>query len=293
MHLRYQGIEIGCTRDDDLFISDYAPPTTEMDTDRTAVLGGDGVVAGRDLLRDAIWEFTIRVNGADTGDVLSRASQLEQAWKDWSVRSGGQTPLEYSTDHGGTWHQVMGRPLRFTGPKADFMAARGYGVIDLQFGQLDPLHYRADESHTRVNVVASQTGTGFRAPLRTPVRSTLSGGEPRAGVIRNGGDQAAPVRVVFHGPCANPRVWADGFEAGYRGRLAHDQIVVLDGRRMTVMLHTPDFSPRHVPGLVTRKTRLSKLTAPVDTSNLWFDAEDPTGTSYVQVFWRDAFTSMQ
>lgn len=164
---------------------------------------------------------------------------------------------------------------------------------DIVVDYLDPWAYSTSEGRTRIGVVAQRLGTGFRAPLRAPVRSSLAGGEPRAGVIRSEGEQPAPVRVVFHGPCSNPRVWGGGFEAGYRGRLAHDETVVLDGMARTVVLRTPDFPTRHVPGLVTRRTRIAKLSVPPGVTNLWFDAQDPTGTSFVEMFWSDAFASMQ
>ena len=293
MHIRFQGIEIGCTRDDPLYIADYEPPTTEMDTIRAPRLGVDGVHAGLDLLRSAMWNFSLTVSAADAHGVLSRAGALESAWKNPENRSAeAKVPLEYSVDHGILWFRVYGRALRYSGPKVDFMAARGHGTVEAQFEQTDPLHYSSFESVTSVPVVAATSTDGWTTPFTFPLTSTVSG-EPRAGVVTNHGDRPAPVRVVFHGPCTDPRVWADGFEAGYRGSLAHDQTVTLDGLEMTATLRGGGRGPRHVAGQVTRKTRLSKLTVPPGTSNLWFQAEDITGTSFVDVFCRDAFTSMQ
>ena len=291
MHLRFEGIEIGCTRDDPLYIADYSPPSTAVDTSRTGRLGRDGVHAGPDFLREAAWDFSLTVKDAGLAGVLDRAGALERAWKaEENRRPGVLVPLEYSTDHGLTWFRVYGRSVRFSGPKADFLAAQGRGSIEVQFEQLDPLHYASEESFARIDATQATTGTAWRFPLRFPL-SGVESGEPRAGLVTNRGDRPAPVRAVFNGPGSDFRVWGDGFEAGYAGALAHDQTVTLDGLDHTVVRRTGGARARHVTP--TRRTRMGGLTLPSGTTNLWFKATDPTGVSHVDIYWRAAFTSMQ
>lgn len=290
--IRYDGLEAGGHRGTDVIINDAAPVSTDLRFDRTDRLGRDGQVAGQDFITKKVWDLTLYTNRRTEDEAVGLASAWERAWHDPEVRTGRRlVPLEYSRDHE-TWFRVYGRPALFTGPKLGVQTRLGAGQVDLQFEQLDPLHYSSNESTTRVNVVAASSTDGWLTPFIFPLVSTVSG-EPRAGSIINSGDRPAVVRVRFQGPCTNPRVWSEGFEAGYRGTLAHDQSVTLDGREMTAILRGGGRSPRHVAGAVTRKTRLSQLTAPPGISNLWFEADDTTGTSYVDVFWRDAFTSMQ
>ena len=291
MHIRFNGIEAGGWGS--LRVVDVASPEDDLSTSRFDVLGGDGQIAGPDALRKAVWNITLLVNTYTYEDGMNTVARIRDAWWDSDIRySNDMYVLEYSKD-GSIWYRVYGRPVNFGGPPQGTHLDQGVAYVELQFEQLDVLHYSSAEHSTRVNVVAARTGTGFRAPLHTPVRSTMSGGEPRAGVIRNAGNDRGATRIVFHGPCSDPRVWGDGFEAGYRGRLAFDETFVLDGRSKTATLHNPGLEPQHLPGRVTRKTRLSQLDAPPGDTALWFDAQDTTGTSYVDIFWRDTFTSMQ
>lgn len=289
--IRYAGLEAG-GHHGDVAITEFSGISNDLRLDRTDRIGRDGQAVGRDYITKRVWSLTLTTLKDDENGAVALAQQWERAVLDPAVmQSLSMTYLEYSRDQQ-SWYRVYGRPSDYAGPDLGQYSRHGAGQIDLQFEQLDPLHYRSSESTTRVNVVAASSTDGWLTPLEFPLVSTVSG-EPRAGSIVNSGDRPAVVRVRFQGPCTNPRVWADGFEAGYRGSLAHDQSVTLDGREMTAILRGGGRSPRHVAGAVTRKTRLSQLTVPPGTSNLWFEADDSTGTSYVDVFWRDAFTSMQ
>lgn len=288
MHIRFQGVEVGCKRDDPLTIADYAPPMTEVDPIRTPNLGRDGVHAGSDYLRSSAWDFSLSVTEAGTAGVLGRAGLLERAWKDKAVRSAGATPLEYSTDHGASWHRVYGRPLRYTGPKADFMAAQGYGAVEIQFEQTDPLHYSSTTTSTTITAAPAVIG-GWSFPLSFPLSTAATGAE-RAGRVTNAGDKPTPVQVTFHGPCSNPVVTTShGYEVGYRGTLAWDQHVTLDPMAGSVLLN----GTVPVPGRLTVRSILSDLVAPAGNSDWFYRATDPTGTSRAVLEWRSAFTSMQ
>ena len=289
--LRYQGIVMSASRNDDLLVTELEMPTTEIRENSTFRFGSDGAASGPEWLGEAFWTWTVTTNVRSLPVAMALSGQLEAAWKDPAVRSShSHVPLEYSHDNGATWYRVYGRPGRFTPLTPDYRAMSGVGAMVLEFVQRDPLHYASEESFTRIGVNQASTGTAWRFPLRFPL-SGVASGEPRAGLIVNRGDRPAPVRAVFKGPGSNFRLWGEGFEAGYKGALAHDQTLTLDGVERTSIRRTGGSRVRHVTP--TRKTRLTQLHLPPGTSNLWFETTDPTGVSHVDIYWRAAYTSMQ
>lgn len=292
MHIRFQGIEVGCLRGEGLYVADYAPPTTELDAFRSPYLRSDGVVAGRDWLRDAAWSFELTAKGAGTPEVLALAAALESAWKAPVHRAQGLVPLEYSTDHGGTWHQVLGRPGRFTGPKADYLASTGIGQLNIQFEQLDPRHFSSELSSTTIHAAPSTASGGWVAPFVFPLGGSVTG-EVRAGTVFNAGDKPAPVTVTFYGPCEDPRVWAGDVSVGYSGALAADQWVRVDALSRSVVAGGYDRPQVPVPGRLVSDLGLVDLVAPPGWSDWSYAAKDPTGSSRAVISWRSAFTSMQ
>lgn len=293
MHVRFQGVEVGCTRDAALHLTEFTPPTTEVRSDRAPRLGADGSMVGRDLLGESVWSLTMRTRAENTYEVLALAERLEREWKAERARATPRpVALEYSTDHGLTWFRVYGRPGLFTGPTPDYLASTGHGQVDAQFHQTDPSHYASDAQSTRIGTVAGGSRSGWVAPFVFPLVSAATG-EERAGRVSNGGDRPTPITVTFRGPCQNPVLRADGFEVGYRGSLAHDESVTVDGHMMTAVLRDGAGRSHHVPGRLTRRTRLSRLHVPPGDTDLWLSAIDQTATAYAQITWRDAYTSMQ
>src|SRR5699024_8580825 len=159
MHIRFDGYEIGCTHDSDVFITDYHIGETEIETNDTDRLGRDGVMPGTDYLRDAQWVFALTVHDQeDTKGVLQRMAPLERAWKAWANRSKGRVALEYSTGHDGVWHKIYGRPRQYLPPRPDAQTAKGRSHAQLTFVQQDHLHYSADEASTTVGVAPGASG---------------------------------------------------------------------------------------------------------------------------------------
>lgn len=294
MHLRFDGVEIGCTRDDPLCIADYEPPTTELDGERTARLGVDGVLAGRTHLRDALWGFSLSVRDVGTNGVLARAGALERAWKDPTARAGAPAPLEYSADHGSTWHRVYGVPGRYTGPKADYLAARGYGDITIQFEQTDPLHYASTQRAASI-VVSPEASGGITAPLTAPLVPSRTGGVVQR-LVTNHGDKPTPVRFSFHGPIQRPGLSVAGrWSWSLAGDLAWDEWLEVDALARTVRRGWSTSSQvvsafeQVAPGAAG----FSRMRLPAGESSVSLTGVDVTGRARVDVFWRDAFTSMQ
>lgn len=251
----------------------------------TTELASGGVHLDHQRLVEGEMFLPVMARSSTSGHVRELVSALRD------VVAPGEGPVTVKVTDSGTG-RARTRGLYYKSglrsPEWSSPRSVSYGLV---LADLDSRAFAADESTVRVHVVAAESTDGWLTPFEFPLVSTVSG-DPRAGSVVNAGELPAPVRVRFQGPCTNPRVWADGFEAGYRGSLAHDQSVTLDGLNKTAILRGGGRSPRHVAGAVTRKTRLSQLALPLGTSNLWFEASDPTGTSFVDVSWRDTFRSL-
>ena len=292
MHLRIGGVVMG-GRSGPLIITDLSQPVTEKRGTFTDRLGAHGQTTPRQWLGGRAWTWTLATNGHNLYEAMSLAESIEQVWLDYaSMADARPMALEYSLDEQRTWWRVYGKPGRVTSPTPNIRAVQGVGVLDLEFHQTDPSHYASDAQSTRISTVAGASRSGWVTPLVFPLVSAATG-EERAGRVSNGGDRPTPITVTFRGPCENPVLRADGFEVGYRGSLAHDESVTVDGHMMTAVLRDGAGRSHHVPGRLTRRTRLSRLRVQPGDTDLWLSAIDQTATAYAQITWRDAYTSMQ
>lgn len=286
MRFRFGDVEFGGLGSS-LIVSGFDPGSMQVRSQDEDAALRDGVLPGKDFFGGATWRFDLVTNGASMADALAVDAALSRAWKDAEVRLTPLATVPLSYEVGGRWRRVYGRPDAYIGLNGDVRAAQGGGRITADFRVLDPRHYSDEERSTRLSIVPASTG-GLRSPLVAPLSTTRSSA-PRAGLVSNDGDYATALAVTFHGPVSDPWVRsARGWEAGLIGALAYDQSVTLDGRTGTVLRQ--DGAP--VPGMVSRATRMSRLTLPPGGSELTFGGTDPTGTAYVDLTWRHAYSSI-
>lgn len=286
MMFRFGGVEFG-GRSGPLIVTDFDPGSAEMVVNDHQRPGRDGVMSGRDYLGGCVWAFDISTNRQDVLGALESSGVLEAAWKDRKVRLNTNVSVPLSYEVGGRWRRVYGRPNNYAGPKGDVLAMQGVGKIVADFRVTDPLHYDEAESSVSLTFVPASTG-GLIAPLVGPLSTRLQTGE-RAGFVSNAGDAETPLKVVFHGPIKDPYVRAAaGWEIGLTGSLAYDVSVTVDALAGTVTRS----DGATVAGMLTRKTRLSKAVLPAGQSELTFGGVDSTGTSSVDLMWRNAHQSI-
>lgn len=297
MHIRFDGVEIGCSLDSDLYIRSYDIGETHIDDEDQSRLGADGVVPGRDFQRGTQWVFDLTVHGQDgTGGMLAATEPLVQAWTAWRNRSRGRVPLEYSTDHGVTWYKVYGRPRQLVRPHPDAQSKfLGQGKLQPSFFQQDVLHYSAAESSTKVSAVPDRASRGWVAPFMFPLVSGVLS-DPVSTELVNTGDQPAPLTVTFGGAMTEPRLrnLQDDVVIGIRGSLAWDERITVDAHAETVELwRTGEPHVRQsVPGRLIRQSRLSKLKAnPGRTS--WQLRYAVADQGFAELSAPSAFTTMQ
>lgn len=294
MHIRFDGFEIGCGHDDDVFIRTYEVGETAIDDHDTPRLGRDGVMPGTDYLRGAQWLFELGAHDqGDTAGVLAKFGELERRWKAWANRSNGNAALEYSTGHDGVWHKIYGRPRQYLPPTVGTLTKQGRGKAQIAFQQLDPLHYSVDEDSTTLGVAAGASG-GLVAPIRVPIRVARTGGTLDRHATNNGSADA-PVTLRFDGPVKDPQVRLQGgWSFTVRGSLEWDEYLVIDplGRSATVYSTTSNRS-RSAYTMIANGSRFSDLLLPPGQSSLQFTAIDETYTASVTASWPHTSISMQ
>ncbi|MEE6280142.1 hypothetical protein [Georgenia sp. MJ170] len=244
---------------------------------------GNGRLFGRDRLGAPTWTFDVVTTVDDGDEAMALAARLLALWRR-RFEPGETVALRYRL--GGRWRRVYGRPGRFVGPDGGRLTVEGAASILATFRLADELHYGDDEHTASVGIVPASTG-GLTLPATFPW-SGVSSGEPRAGAVRNDGDADAPVLVRFYGPVRDPWLSGPGWELRLRGSLAWDRWVEVDARAATVLRD----DGASVAGMLSRRSRLSSLRLPPGDSQVRYGGVDGTGTSRVEVRWRDAWWSL-
>lgn len=286
MRFKVGGVEMDGSNDGPIVVSGFdsgSAAVRENDTDRPS---GDGVIVGRDFIGAKTWAFDLSVRGHNIGEVLAAEAPLSAVWLDPKIRQQPQKTISISYEIGGRWRRVYGRPGAYAGTNGDFQAELGFGFVTCNFRVTDYRHFDDVESSVRLSIVPGSTG-GLLAPLMAPL-STVGGGPPRAGRIRNDGDSPTPLRVVFKGPVINPWIRAaTGWELALGVSLAWDEVVEVDAREGTILRNGVPAA-----GLLKPSTRLSAAVLPPGDSDITFGGVDLTGTASVTLAWRSAHSSI-
>lgn len=294
MHIRFDGYEIGCTHDDDVYITRYEPGETAVDDNDTPRIGRDGVMPGTDYLRGTQWLFELGAHRqGDTSGVLNRFGELEARWKAWANRTKGQAVLEYRTSHDKGWYRIYGRPRQYLPPVPGVLTQQGRGNAQIAFQQLDPLHYSSDLESTTLGVAAGASG-GLRAPIRVPIRVARTGGTLARHAVNNGSADA-PVTLRFDGPVRDPEVRLQGgWRFTIRGSLEWDEYLVIDPMNRTATVYsTTSKRTRTAYTMIANGSRFTDLLLPPGQNSLQFTAIDDTYTAQVTASWPHTSISMQ
>lgn len=253
------------------------------DSDRPTI---GGVVPGRDVRRSRSWVIELRTLAAarDEAGAQELVAALAAMWHPDGLAPGEEVTLRYLL--AGRWRRVFGRPRRLEPPSTDVLVRQGRADVTVTFDLTDPLHYSDDEQRVSLGIVPASSAQ-VRFPTAPPFRWT-SAGEPTVRGAVVGGDVETPMTVRFFGPSSRPWVRVSGVLVQVTGDLAHDQELVVDARRL--LITRGDGVP--VPGMLTPATRLADLRLAPGVHEVTYGGTDVTGTSRVEVTWRDAWRSL-
>lgn len=244
----------------------------------------DGRAPGRDTEPGPEWSFLLRPRAGAGAALLAAIGQLRSAWEGPRSTPLATSTLRYTLE--GRTRRVYGRPRRFAEVSTPHSRAAGLSDVDATFQLTDPLYYSDAEGRVDLNIVPAESAL-LRFPTAPPFRWASPGDETVRGAVV-GGDAPTPLTVRFFGPVSRPWVRVGGVLIQVTGDLAYDRTLIVDARAKTIRYEngTP------APGMISPATRLADLRVAPGVHEVTYGGVDITGTSRVEVAWRDAWRSL-
>lgn len=261
---------------------------SDQDTDHPTA---DGRVMGKDKLTG----FTITMDLQLLPDYpipakpwvepLDLFSAFRAKWRADEIR---RKPGAYATlSNLDRARMVYGRPRKCT-PKLE-RVRKGRMNFLTTFETNSPDWYSTVEKLSIITPVPG--GVGFLVPLTAPV--VVAGATAETNEVTNDGDLDAWPIIKFHGPGTGmgltmykgvTPLWT---QTVY-GPLKYDEVLTLDTRPWS---RSATINGRPANGRI-RGNRIEELVIPRGTNDVSFKVQDPTGTAFTEIRWRDAFASM-
>lgn len=275
-------------------VSDIDFQYPEIRTSDSAREARDGVMPGRDYLGVRTMTIDCWTDGDSMRSARELAASVLSRWRDASVRlqAGVLAPLDFQAVDDPAVRRVYGRPRRADDPNFGVVMRQGKASFSLEFAVMDPTFYAGGDEgleSATIRVVSGGSGTGWRFPIRWPVR-TESVAERREGALQVTGELPTPAVIEFHGP--GRRFSLDGNRGWHVGlnssvELAYDEVLTIDPLAGTV---TDNFG-RDRYGALDRRSQLTGIMLTPGVENVFFSAEDQSNTAYATVSWRPAYPS--
>lgn len=269
-------VEVGAP---DLAIEDQRHPTSDGELMGRDLMGGFNLTFKVTTVPNPRETATEKIDGA-----LDLISFMRAKWLNESSR---RLPGQYVTltnQHRG--RMVYGRPRRSA---PDYSQVRkGLAGCVLDFRSNNPYFYSAVEHAASFDNLTGWTPTGFTLPLTMPLTMGATIREDR--VIDNNGDVPCWPLIEFHGPGSNMsfELLDPGWIVRVDGSLRYDEMMLIDTRPWARGA-TVNGNPAN--GRILG-TQLEKCRVPAGTWEGRYKVNDPTGTAYAIVHWRDAFASL-
>ncbi|MEV4741568.1 hypothetical protein [Streptomyces sp. NPDC049555] len=217
-------------------------------------------------------------------------ARLQEAADAPEVRTAGGAVTSLRIKWPGSPVKVLFGRLRKLDPEWA-KAAHGWVPLDIEFDATDPTFYADDEQQVQLRLGWLSSG-GFTAPVKAPIRvaSGESGGQRRPGWATNRGTIPAWPVITVYGPCANPRI-----TLVETGRVLQLDVALEEGQWARVDTRPGQRHAARETGGTVQLTADSDITAfsiPPGRSEIRWTASDPTGTSRLNVTWRDAHQAL-
>lgn len=250
---------------------------------------GAGIVFGRDRYKANIITF----EGAVWSEYLDDDLQWLAKW--WRGNSARSTPnqsmvLKYCFE--GKQRQVYGRPRQFS--PIPTPAPREWINFQCDFQCIDDKFYSQEEFHAHAGINPSSLG-GLYSPLVAPLQ-TVGTSSSTAGEFESGGSTEAWLRAVIQGPIDKPSFELIDEVEGWRQNMPRtslnfDQKAIIQS--MPWDRKVVDERGVSLGGAFDQQSRkLSELWLPPGRHELVLRGTDMTGTSYIDLFWHEAFLSI-
>lgn len=263
-----------------VFVRNVGLGGSEWRTQDAVNPAGDDKYFGRDYLTPGSWTLNLGTNGRSRSEDLAALASVARVWNKPLRRPGAESVLKYCID--GRVRRLYGR-CRGVIPEVNQAFLTGYVPATATFDTRDPLVYDDTErSSGRITLLPAPSG-GVLLPATLPF--TLSKAVPRSGLVDVGGDAETPVRIIGHGPLTGKwAVTVGGRRVEMNHTLAYDRSVLIDTRTMTVI----DDTGANLAGKLSRKVFLPDVRLAPGPSEVIFEGNDDSGTSWAEVLFHDA-----
>lgn len=255
----------------------------------------DGIAFGRDTRQGSTITFDVGVLPMNGKDVFENLEDLQRQWENAvSIFNGGHkdrfTPgaaAELRYRRMGVERVVYGRTRKFS-PIVPSSTPEFCQAV-AEFKQMDGNSYSYEVHKNIVSIVPPSSG-GLVSPLIGPLTTLHYTSRP--GRIFVAGGQPTWLRSIIHGPIRRPSIQITGewnitldlnLEAGEYVEIhpyPNERFVRKNGYLNVAGAFTTD-SPT-----------LTQMVVPPGDQEIILTGIDPTGTAYLEVFWRDRYSSV-
>lgn len=243
----------------------------------------DGGNHGVDYHGGTTITFELNVLGDSWEAQSDQLDQFLRTWRDERFRNASGRYGILQVQHAGRIRRCYGRPRRAAGTDED-LTHEGYTGLIADFATRDGKFYDEDETVLSVSSVLP-TFYGLTDPLTDPL--TMPTPTTRPATLSIAG-QPTWVRVVFHGPCTNPVVDLGDFKIKLNATIAAQRKVTVDPRPWSRgVLGSGNVNFAGSLSHDTPPLRQLKLTPGERIVN--YSCTDPTGTSFVEVAFRNCY----
>lgn len=259
-----------------------SPQLTNHDTPHPR---GDGTLFGRDYRGSR----TVTITGnvlTDPGGALDALGGMEAAWLADGVRSEPSATSVLRMSRGGRLRTLYGRPRKFASTSR--LSSRGWVPYTCDFTTLDHLYYGDDEAANLVPFVPNAVGG-------------LIGGQVGGWAASSSGSSSGQVVVAgtrpswlvwrVRGPIVNPQIEVVGrWIATLNTTVAYDQFISVDPSPWNRSVRRND-GANFSGAFTAASVRLSEMQVPPGANQVLLRGIDPTGSSSVELFWRNVWSS--
>lgn len=249
----------------------------------------DGRDFGEDYLGSKNYAFEIGVlsNVGDSPSIHAANTNLTESmrtiWENPTFRSSAHTVGVLRSNRAGTTFRCYGRPRNFAEASAAF-EAKGYTSATCEFALIDGAWY-SDTEQVESLAIRPSTNPGLIGPLVDPL--TTAPITYVNGVMVVGGTRFTWPRITIHGPVTNPVVKIGTMRVALRGSISAGKRVTIDPRPWARTVLRNDGA--NWAGALSGTTPIMRnMKVQPGSHQLVYEGVDLTGTSYMEVAWRDA-----
>jgi hypothetical protein len=267
-------------------IGELVPETTDVPQPRA-----NGVRFGRDYYRGRLitFEGNIYTKKDAPGDQIAAPNALEDLVTAWSPEEVMMTPNEViplRIHRANRIRRVYGRPNRVQSTQGSY--TRGWIPFVADFRCVDHLFYDDAENYEVVPFIPVSIG-GLEGELIGDIIASAPGAG--SGDITVRGTKPSWCITKINGPILNPVVHVtERWSYTLQTNILSDQWVTVDPTPWNRVVRRNDGA--NLSGAFTAQSaRLSQMRLPPGYNQILLEGTDPTGTSSLEVFWRDTYGS--